>query len=67
MYIVFDLEFNQDFTETESVEKIKGMYPFEIIQIGAVKLDSDFNIVKTFSRYIKPAIYNKISPIIEEL
>lgn len=67
MYIVYDLEFNQDFTDV-SANKIKGnMFPFEIIQIGAVKLDSDLNMVDTFICNIKPDIYNKINPIIEEL
>lgn len=66
MYIIFDLEFNQDFSD-ENV-KIKGrMFPFEIIQIGAVKLDSQFNVVDSFNRYMKPDIYKKVSPFIEEL
>lgn len=67
MYIVFDLEFNQDFSEV-TAKKIKGsMFPFEIIQIGAVKLDSNFHVVDSFNRYIKPDIYKKVSPFIEEL
>lgn len=67
MYIVFDLEFNQDFSDAPA-KKIRGSrFPFEIIQIGAVKLDSDLNIVDTFTRNIKPDIYKKINPIIEEL
>lgn len=67
MYIVFDLEFNQDFSDILS-ENIRGsMFPFEIIQIGAVKLNSNFNVVESFMRYIKPEIYKKISPLIEEL
>ncbi|MGD9566936.1 MAG: exonuclease domain-containing protein [Sedimentibacter sp.] len=67
MYIVFDMEFNQDFSD-ETAKKIKGsMFPFEVIQIGAVKLDSNLNIVDSFNRYIKPDIYKKVSPFIEEL
>ncbi|HBV67729.1 MAG TPA: DNA polymerase III [Clostridiales bacterium] len=65
MYIVFDLEFNQDFSEIQD-KNIKG-FPFEIIQIGAIKLDNYFNIVDSFTSYIKPNIYKKISPFIEEL
>ncbi|WP_326907666.1 hypothetical protein [Sedimentibacter sp. MB31-C6] len=58
MYIVFDLEFNQNFCD-ESVKKInRYMFPFEIIQIGAIKLDSNLNVVDSFSRYIRPGIYN---------
>lgn len=67
MYIVFDLEFNQDFSDDSVKNKIGNMFPFEIIQIGAVKLDSDLNIVDSFIRNIKPDIYKKINPIIEEL
>lgn len=67
MYIVFDLEFNQDFTD-ENVKKINGyMFPFEIIQIGAVKLDYNFNIIDSFNRYIRPDIYKKVDPFIEKL
>lgn len=66
MYIVFDLEFNQDFSD-ESVKKINGyMFPFEIIQIGAVKLDYNFNVIDTFNRYIRPDIYKKVDPFIEK-
>jgi inhibitor of KinA sporulation pathway (predicted exonuclease) len=68
-YIVLDLEFNQDFSDLKysDSEGKKPKYPFEIIQIGAVKLDSSFNTVGTFNRYIKPTIYTKVSPFITEL
>ncbi|NLO10248.1 MAG: exonuclease domain-containing protein [Clostridiales bacterium] len=72
-YIVFDLEFNQDpdslvdsSLKPEFPEK-KGKYPFEIIQLGAVKLDVDFNRVGTFSRLVKPSIYSRISEFVTEL
>lgn len=72
-YIVFDLEFNQDpdslidsSLKPETPEK-KGKYPFEIIQIGAVKLDKDFNNVGTFKRLVKPSIYSSISEFVTEL
>lgn len=41
--------------------------PFEIIQIGAVKLNDNFEIIATFNRLIKPSLYNEIHPFIEEL
>lgn len=67
MYIVFDLEFNQDFTGVID-KKVNGReFPFEIIQIGAVKLDLNFNTTSSFSRYIKPEIYKRVSPFIEGL
>lgn len=68
-YIIFDLEFNQDFSNLKysNSEGKKSKYPFEIIQIGAVKLDADFNNKGSFNSYVKPTIYSKISPFIEEL
>ncbi len=42
-------------------------YPFEIIQIGAIKLDSEFNTEGTFNRYVKPTIYTRINPFVTEL
>lgn len=41
--------------------------PFEIIQIGAVKLNDNFEIIATFNRLIKPSLYKEIHPFIEEL
>ena len=64
-YIVFDLEFNQDFS-TISNQKARRLC-FEIIQIGAVKLDENLNTVDTFRRNVKPAIYPVINPFITEL
>lgn len=67
-YIIFDLEFNQAFTEEEKNNTIMNQKcPFEIIQIGAIKLDTDLNEVSTFNALVKPIIYPKIHPFIEEL
>lgn len=66
-YIVFDMEFNQDFASSREVYKRRYQYPFEIIQIGAVKLDSSFKTVGNFNRYISPTMYSNISPIITDL
>ena len=66
-YIVFDLEFNQGFdrklNKTVSDEKC----PFEIIQIGAVKLDSNLDIIDTFNTFVKPNIYKDIHPFIKKM
>lgn len=66
-YIIFDLEFNQDFSSLQGFDRKRSYYPFEIIQIGAIKLDMEFNTADTFCRYVKPTIYSKISPFISEL
>lgn len=60
-FIVFDLEFNQNFSLMSS------NCPFEIIQIGAIKLDSNFNTCSTFNRYVKPTIYPQINSSITSL
>lgn len=64
-YVVFDLEFNQDFSLPESRKTCRSC--FEIIQIGAVRLDRDLNETGTFRRFVKPVIYPEINPFVTEL
>ena len=52
-YIVLDLEWNQSGTHEGNNERI----PFEIIEIGAVKLNEDMTMIDEFSALIKPKIY----------
>ena len=60
-YIVFDLEFNQAYRcATNPIVKQ------EIIEIGAVKVDKNFNIIDKFSYYINPTIYKKMNPFVQE-
>lgn len=66
-YIVFDLEFNQDVSSLQNFHFQNTRYPFEIIQIGAIKLDAQFNQIDTFNRYVKPTFYGQVSPFITEL
>ena len=66
-YIVYDLEFNQDFSSFQGDLNNRNQYPFEIIQIGAIKLDINFKTVGSFNRLIKPAMYSRISPFITKL
>ena len=57
--IVFDLEWTQPFGQ-ESME--------EIIQIGAVKIDKlGGPITDSFTVYIKPSVYQELSPIAKRL
>jgi len=65
-YIIYDLEFNQ----TKSIKNTaKDAYkcPFEIIQIGAIKLDESFNTVATFDKLVRPTVYPTLNPYIEDL
>ena len=71
-YIVIDLEWNQPKRfhsgsgESKHCEKRKPDkdMPFEIIEIGAVKLDEAFEEIGRFNRVVKPTLYKKINPII---
>ncbi|MFR5264733.1 exonuclease domain-containing protein [Clostridium sp.] len=66
-YIIFDLEFNQS-KETKEERKDKEIkLIFEIIQIGAVKVDKDFNIISKFNALIKPTLYTELHPYVENL
>lgn len=58
-----DLEWNQSSTEENCVKEI----PFEIIEIGAVKLNSDRTEESHFSELIRPVIYKKMHQITGEL
>lgn len=67
-YIVFDLEFNQPFNfKTGAKTYLNPKCPFEIIQIGAVKLDDAFEMTDRFSCLIKPSIYKRIHPFVEKI
>ncbi|TCT17177.1 inhibitor of KinA sporulation pathway (predicted exonuclease) [Natranaerovirga pectinivora] len=65
-YLIFDLEFNQAFGEALKNPKNEKC-PFEIIQIGAYKLDEALQEVGTFDAIIKPTLYPKMHPFIGEL
>ncbi|MDO5410852.1 MAG: 3'-5' exonuclease [Lachnospiraceae bacterium] len=56
-YIVLDLEWNQC---PGGKERENPNLPFEIIEIGAVRLDADFQIVNTFSERIRPQVYHQL-------
>ena len=56
-YVVFDLEWNQgnQVQQTEHAD-----IPFEVIEIGAVKLNDKYVMINEFSRLIKPEIYREM-------
>lgn len=66
-FIIFDLEFNQDIASFDNYELKRSYFPFEIIQIGAIKLDAEFNTTGTFNRYVRPTFYTKVNPFITDL
>ena len=66
-YIVFDLEFNQGFNKKTNKTYSDNACPFEIIQLGAVKLDSNFNIIAAFDTFIKPCLYTSMHPYVAKI
>lgn len=56
-YIVFDLEWNQC---PYGKDRENPRLPFEIIEIGAVKLDEEKNVLGEFHRLIHPMVYKRI-------
>lgn len=59
-YIVLDLEWNQSNSGKE--DEVKEI-PFEIIDIGAVKLNEQRRIIDTYNQLIKPTVYKQMHMI----
>ncbi len=67
-YIVCDFEFNQAYDfELDQKTKSDPACPFEIIQIGAIKLSEKFEEVGEFNIIIKPTLYPKLNPYVSKL
>lgn len=66
-YIIYDLEFNQKSTDISNSEAALSSLPFEIIQIGAIKLNENFETVSVFNTLIRPTVHTRIHPFIENL
>lgn len=63
-YIVFDLEWNQS---PDGKKRTNKKIPFEIIEIGAVKLNSEREVTDNFRRIIRPQVYQRIHNSIYDL
>lgn len=63
-YIVFDLEWNQSNTG-EEVEV--NRLPFEIIEIGAIKLNNEKVMIGEFNELVKPQVYHEMHHITSKL
>lgn len=74
-YVVLDLEYNnmqgifEELKEyiPENKEHSRYLYPNEIIQVGAVKLDDNFNIIDELNIYVKSFFYKNVNPAITEM
>ena len=58
-YIIFDLEWNQP-TDVRSAVQDPVFLHGEIVEIGAVKLDSNFRPVDELRIYVKPQYYTRM-------
>lgn len=63
-YIVMDLEWNQCPSGKE--DEVESL-PFEIFEIGAVKLDEEMNRLDSYSCFIKPQVYKELHYIAKGL
>lgn len=63
-YIIMDLEWNQSSTGEEEVSKV---LPFEIIEIGAIKLNDERRMISEFTELVKPQVYHEMHHITRKL
>lgn len=63
-YIVLDLEWNQ---AADTKTKLETRLLFEIIEIGAVKLNEQKKQIDTFHELIRPQVFRKMNQITSEL
>lgn len=60
-YVILDLEWNSGYS------KRVGGYFNEIMEIGAIKLDENLNILGQFSILIRPNVVYRLNPTVKEL
>lgn len=61
-YIILDLEWNQG-----AAEKTEEKLPFEIIEIGAIKLNSSREKTGEFNELIRPQVYHEMNYVTRKL
>ena len=63
-YIVFDLEWNQC---PDGKAKENPALPFEVLEIGAVKLNSEKQEIGRFHELIQPSVYRRLHPMTQSI
>lgn len=63
-FVVFDLEWNSAAPGKAGVSENHPELPFEIIEIGAVKLSAEVKPVATFTANVRPQVYKKLNKYI---
>lgn len=67
-YILMDLEWNQPLSHLSAQYRRYGkQLMFDMIQIGAVKLDSGLRMTGSFNQFIQPGLYRKLHPRISRI
>ena len=63
-YVILDLEWNQSSRGEEEVTRI---LPFEIVEIGAIKLNKTRKMIDEFNELVKPQVYHEMHHITRKL
>lgn len=63
-YIILDLEWNQS---SDGQAEESRILPFEIVEIGAVKLNGKREMIDEFSELVKPQVYHEMHHITSRL
>ena len=66
MFIILDTEYTSWPGTNEKGYNMKTKFP-ELVQISAIKVDKDFNIVDRLNIYVKPIINPKLSEYFKRL
>ena len=67
-YIVIDLEFNQNFDfKVGKKAPSNPRMPLEVIQIGAVKVDKNLDIIDKFGTTVAPRLYDRLNPFVAKV
>ncbi|NLC40157.1 MAG: DNA polymerase III, partial [Clostridiaceae bacterium] len=63
-FVVFDLEWNSAAPGKAGVSENHPDLPFEIIEIGAVKLSAEAKLSETFTANVRPQVYKRLNKYI---
>ena len=67
-YIVLDLEWNQPISyHSPAYKSVRGKLLFELIQIGAVRVNEQMEVTDSFNQLIQPQHYVKLHPRIARI
>lgn len=62
-YVVLDLEWNQP----DNNSAVNPDLPFEIVEVGAILLNEDRQIIGEFTQIVKPAVYTEMNRVTGKL